>query len=199
MSNNSFAPFLKLYGSFIVRNIATPKKVVRIFNYPIISGETRDLLQIPGVAESDIRSSLLKGELLHKILSNEIQVINSDIDLLQFNISQRTLLENAGITEGLQIDSTQMLYRKYEDIQLVGVVDDINTIFTIPSGKFIQNSIYKIIVYKNGVKQFYLDDYLIAESGGVGTGYDTIIFTVAPSTTPTPIDVLTADYYLINN
>jgi hypothetical protein len=196
---DEFAPYLKRNGTFVVKNVTPDQnKTIKIFNYPILYNQTRDLLQIPGVAEQDIRASLLKGELRHKILAQDIVVISSDIDLLQFNAAQKQFLQSAGIITGLQVSSSNLDVLRKEDIQLVGTVDNINTVFIIPSGKFLQNSTYKIIVYKNGVKQLYLDDYFIAESGGPGTGYDTVIFSVAPTTVPSPVDVITADYYLSN-
>jgi hypothetical protein len=198
MGMNSFAPFIKKNTFFVVMNIANPPKVVNIFQYPILSGTTRDLLMIPGIGESDIRASLLKGEINHKIKSKEITVVQSDIDLLQFNNDQKIFLENAGIIKGLQVDYTNINVLHQEDIQLVGVVDGANTTFIIPSGVWIQSAPYKIIVYKNGVKQVYLDDYIIAEGGGVGTGYNTVIFTIPPTVTPSPVDVITADYYISN-
>lgn len=198
MSNNSFAPYLKRNTSFVVRNIIIDSnKTVRIFNYPIPVGTDRDLLAIPGVAESDIRASLLKGEILHKLLAHEIEIIFSDIDLLQFNVDQRIFLEQSGISVGLTVSDDQLTFIKYEDVELVGAVDDANTTFSIPSGKFIQQGKYKIIVYKNGVKQAFLDDFIIAESGGPGTGYDTVILAIAPTTTPAPDDLITADYYIV--
>ena len=193
-----FAPYLKINGCFIVQNISPQVKTINIFNYPINYLDTRDLLMIPGVAEQDIRASLLKGELNHKIRAQDIVVVCSDIDLLQFNLSQRAFLQSSGIVNGLQVTSTQQNVIRQEDIMLIGAVNNINTIYTIPSGKFIQNSIYKIIVYKNGVKQVLSDDYIIAESGGVGTGFDTVILSIAPTTTPSPVDVITADYYISN-
>lgn len=195
---DDFAPYLKRNGQFIVANNSPQVKTIKIFNYPILYGQTRDLLQIPGVAEQDIRASLLKGELRNKILAQDITVTFSDIDLLQFNEDQKAFLRAAGITDGLQVTSSQSAVLRTEDIKLVGAVNDVNTVFTIPSGTFLQNSTYKIIVYKNGVKQVFLDDYFIAESGGPGTGYDTVIFVVPPATTPTPVDIVTADYYVNN-
>lgn len=104
---DEFANFRKINGCFIVRNISNDRnKTIKIFNYPILNGQERDLLDIPGVAEADIRASLLKGELLHKIRSNEITVICSDIDLLQFNNSQKLLLQSAGIVNGLEVSGT---------------------------------------------------------------------------------------------
>jgi hypothetical protein len=199
MTVDQFAPYQKRYGCFIVRNITPDRnKTIKIFTYPINFNCTRDLLQIPGVSEQDIRASLLKGELRHKILARDIVVECSDIDLLQFNLDQKAFLQDAGIVNGLQVTSENLSVLKKEDIQLLGAVDDSNTVFTIPFGKFIQNVLYKIIVYKNGVKQFFLDDYFIAESGGPGSGYDTVIFVEPPTTTPPPDDIITADYYLDN-
>lgn len=195
---DEFAPYYKKHGCFIVRNITSDRnKTIKIFNNPILFGTTRDILQIPGVAEADIRASLLKGELRHKILARDIVVECSDIDLLQFNDDQRQFLLDAGIINGLQVSANNINVLRKDDIVLTGLVNDSNTVFTT-SSIFLQNDIYKIIVYKNGVKQLFLDDYFIAESGGPGSGYDTVILTVPPTTIPTPVDVITADYYIAN-
>lgn len=199
MGNDSFTPYSTNPNSFVVQNISfAPQKTIVIFQYPINWGQTRNLLAIPGVGPDDIRSSLLKGELRNKIMAGEIVITASDIDLLQFNTVELEFLQNAGIINGLQITSAQLAVIERQDIQLVGAVDGINTIYTIPSGKWIQSSPYRIIVYLNGVKQFYTDDYMIAESGGVGTGFDTVIFTVPPESSIPPIDVVTADYWQNN-
>lgn len=103
-----FAPYFTpaKYGTFIVRNICTDRrKTIKIFQYPILYNTTRDLLAIPGVAEQDIRASLLKGEIRHKILAGDIIVESSDIDLLQFNLVQKTFLQGAGIVNGLDVSS----------------------------------------------------------------------------------------------
>lgn len=101
--------FQKLGTFFIVKNIAPNNKRIRIFQYPINNGQTRDILAIPGVSEADIRHSLLKGELLVKLQHQEITIVQSDIDLLQFNDVQKAFLQSAGITKGLEasINETQ--------------------------------------------------------------------------------------------
>jgi len=101
MGMNDFALFSKKNGTFVVQNTSPQIKTIKIFNYPIPYGQTRDLLQIPGVSEADIRASLLKGELQHKILAKDIIVLSSDVDLLQFNTSQKNFLQGAGIINGL--------------------------------------------------------------------------------------------------
>lgn len=100
----------------------------------------------------------------------------------------------AGSSGFLQISYTPNITWK-QDISLVGVVNGINVVFTIPSGTWIQDSTYKIIVYKNGVKQVLGDDYMISSPGA----YNTIIFTVPPANSPSPADVMTADYYVYNS
>lgn len=108
-SESNFAYSLKYNTHFVVRNTTGGSttspypKMVSIFNYPINHGDTRDLLQIPGVEESDIRASLLKGVLRHKLLNGDIQMVSSNIDLLQFSDKQRVFLQGYGITEGVQI------------------------------------------------------------------------------------------------
>lgn len=88
---------------FIVKNIAPGGKRIKLFNYPIENGRTRDLLRIPYVTEADIRGSLLKGSLLFKLRAEEIIVVDSDIDLLQFNDDQKLFLQQSGIVKGLEV------------------------------------------------------------------------------------------------
>jgi hypothetical protein len=80
---------------------------------------------------------------------------------------------------------------------LLGPKDGINAIFTVPVGdKFTHNlPFFSIQVYFNGQRLTLLDDYTISESGGAGTGYDTIVMEV----TPLPWDHLLVDYVAINS
>jgi hypothetical protein len=208
MGMNSFAPFVLPTGTstFVVKNITgslgnpNQPKCVFIFNYPIPeNGGTRDLMEIEGISEESIRASLLKGEINHKLRAQEVTILASDIDLLQFNQNQANFLYANGVTTGVQIDSSQLASLWQQDIQLDGIVDGSNMVFTIPSGKFLVDGTHKIVVYINGVKQVYLTDYFIAESGGPGTGYDTVVMAIAPQVLPSPIDIITADYYLANS
>lgn len=195
---DEFAPYLKKYGCFIVKNIAPDKKVIRIFHYPIYFDKTRDILAIPGVAESDIRASLLKGELRHKILAKEIIVTCSDIDLLQFNLDQKLFLQSAGIVNGLEVSggSSTLNYAFRDEIPLIGLKDGFNRSFYTPE-KFINGSYFgntfHIEVSHNGKKIFDGIDYTLSESGGLGTGYDTINFV---SFVPVARSVLKANYVI---
>jgi len=75
-----------------------------------------------------------------------------------------------------------------------GLINDANTSFTT-AADFINGS---ESVYFNGVRQTegVGSDYVRSESGGVGTGYDTITFAVAPRSRPgaKPDDSITIDY-----
>lgn len=108
-SESQFAYSLKYNTHFIVRNTsgstaASPyKKTVKVFNYPILWDDTRDILQIPGIQEADIRAALLKGEIRHKLLNGDLTMVSSNIDLLQFSDKQRNFLQTMGIIEGVQI------------------------------------------------------------------------------------------------
>jgi hypothetical protein len=80
--------------------------------------------------------------------------------------------------------------------RLLGDKDGINVTYTVPVGdKFTHNLPFlSIEVYFNGVRLTLLDDYTIAESGGAGTGYDTVIMEVPLL----PWDHLLADYVAVN-
>ena len=93
---------------FVVKNIASGNKTIRIFNYPILNGQTRDLLAIPGVSESDIRYSLLRGDLYIKLQYKEAIIVDTDIDLLQFNDEQKRFLIEHGANHGLEITAASI-------------------------------------------------------------------------------------------
>jgi len=81
--------------------------------------------------------------------------------------------------------------------ELVGVKDAVNTTFQIPAGKkFVHELPYlTVCVFYNGVRQTFLEDYLVFESGGVGTGFDTVMLSRAPY----PDDSLLADYVIVGS
>lgn len=187
---DDFAPYLKKNGCFIVRNITPDRqKTIKIFTYPIPFNQTRDLLQIPGVGESDIRASLLKGELRHKILAKDIYVECSDIDLLQFNSDQKQFLQDAGIIKGLEVTAviSTLPYLWREEKDLIGTRDGVNrTFYTAEkflNGTFTTGDQFHIHIKHNGKDLYESIDYSIGESGGPGTGYDTInLISFTPNT-----------------
>jgi hypothetical protein len=78
-----------------------------------------------------------------------------------------------------------------EGVPLLGVYDGVNVLFTTPE-VFVQSVNRNIKVYLNGVRLFYGsgNDYVVQESGGPGTGFDTVVLVVAPKAT----ENLLADY-----
>lgn len=208
-----FAPGYKKCTYFIVRNISPQNKTINIFNYPINMGCERDLLQIPGVAEDDIRAALLKGEIKHKFLAGDIELVYSDIDLLQFSECNLEFLQGLGFTTGLQIGYDQLdgyvqsligqggvgvNYLWRENIKLIGLLNGSNRTFFTPD-KFINGSFYgnifNITITHNGKELYENIDFTIGESGGAGTGYDTINLI---SFTPNRHSLLFSTYAIIS-
>jgi hypothetical protein len=200
---DGIAPYLKKYGCFTVRNICSDRrKTIKIFNYPILFNQTRDLLAIPGISEADIRASLLKGELRHKILAKDIYIECSDIDLLQFNDDQKKFLQDSGIIKGLEVEGgiVAIPFLLKQNVMMIGDIDGANRVFAIPApDKFINGmfsgNLFKIQVYHNGRGLLETIDYIISESGGVGTGYDTIILV---SFSPRANSKMYCDYIIKN-
>ena len=76
-------------------------------------------------------------------------------------------------------------------IPLVGVKNGVNNVFTTPEN-FVQSVNVIIRVYWNGRRLKLNDDYTVSESGGIGTGYDTVTFLFPKP--PVATSELTADY-----
>lgn len=186
------AQILSEFGISYDEGVRSPKKTVNIFNYPINAGDSRDILQIPGIQEADIRASLLKGVLRHKFLCGDIALVSSNIDLLQFSDKQRSFLKKYKFLEGVEIGVDELseetvnfivasgsgaLYTWREKIPLIGLKNDVNRTFYTPE-KFINGSYYgntfHITVEHNGKELYENIDFTIAESSGPGTGYDTL-------------------------
>jgi hypothetical protein len=182
---------------FVVKNIAPQGKRIKIFMYPINNGETRDLMTIPYVSEADIRHSLLKGELMKKFVSEEAIVVDSNIDLLQFDDQHKAFLRKYGIVKGLEVSAGELLFSFKQNIELLGVKDGSNRVYTTPD-KFMNgpfgNNFFKILVRHNGRTLVEAADYYLVESGGAGSGYDTIVLNFAPAS----LSVLYGDYVVLN-
>lgn len=186
-------------GKFVVQNI-TPdrKKTIHLFGYPILYLNTRDLLAIPGVDESIIKVSLLKGVLKHRILARDILVIMSDVNLVQYNADQAEFLKQAGITIGVDSAGNANTYKFKSNVPLIGDYDGTGRHYHVQNNeKFINNSGLnfenKIQIYHNGRLLIENEDYTLSESGGTGTGFDTIyIFSFAPG----PGSSLVASYFI---
>lgn len=106
----SYFPSIKNTSStkFVVRNIAPGNKTVRVFQAPIKKGKTRDLLEIPGVTPESINASLFKGELRQKFSAKELEVVESDVSMIQFNATHKLFLQEAGIIIGLEVTALSL-------------------------------------------------------------------------------------------
>lgn len=78
------------------------------------------------------------------------------------------------------------------DQPMAGLINGVNTVYTIAPAKFVHDGMFKEIFYINGVRQKagVGNDYIISESIPLA-GLNTITVTYAPKTG----DVLTLDYY----
>ncbi len=76
--------------------------------------------------------------------------------------------------------------------ELIGTKDGVNITFTTPD-VFVQSGEIVIRVYRNGQKlrEGSSNDYTVSESGGPGTGFNTVVF---QGPAPLPFEVLSADY-----
>jgi hypothetical protein len=83
--------------------------------------------------------------------------------------------------------------RRYRTGQgLLGPKTGLNYTFRVPWGEKFSHNLPFLTpsVYFNGVRQTFIDDYMVLESGGPGTGYDTVVLNIAPLY----FDHVTADY-----
>lgn len=123
---SDFAPYTTDKVSFIIKNTTTDRnKTISVFGCSILYNQTKDLMSLPGISESDIRDSLLKGELRNKLLYGDITIVFSNVELIQFSESQKTFLESANITEGLEIIPTVNSFNTIADL---AAFDDSNLI-----------------------------------------------------------------------
>jgi hypothetical protein len=76
------------------------------------------------------------------------------------------------------------------NVALLGVKNGVNLVFTTPDDFVHVVSGETIRVFYNGQRLLESEDYVISESGGMGSGYDTVTMFVAPRID----DKLTADY-----
>jgi hypothetical protein len=87
-----------------------------------------------------------------------------------------------------------LVYGSRYNVELLGVKNDVNRTFTTPD-KFLHQSYYgaepRIRMMHNGRRLIEADDFTVSESGGVGTGFDTV---TVVSFSPSSRSRLTADY-----
>ena len=76
-------------------------------------------------------------------------------------------------------------------VPLIGPIDGSNNSFTTPD--FFDNT--TICVYLNGVRLLVTSDYSLSESGGAGTGFDTV--TILRAKLPRSGDFLNSDYDVV--
>ena len=167
MSSNNFFPKLTSIN-FTVKNLS-PNRRIKIFNYPIAPGQTRDLLNIPGVSEADIRDSLIKGELANFIRMKIISIVSSSIDLIQFDAEQNSFIVNASSSaSSLPNQASGDLSGNLTSPTIVGI-QNIPISKTLPSttsvlqfngAEWSPQSLPSFVGNANGINNRYLTDLL---------------------------------------
>lgn len=103
-------------------------------------------------------------------------------------------LTNEGFAEEMTSADMQtfILANMRYEIELLGDRDHVNLVFRLPGGeKFVPGTLR---VYFNGRREGLLNDYSVSESGGSGTGFDTVTF-LHSSMAPYPDERVLADYF----
>jgi hypothetical protein len=83
-------------------------------------------------------------------------------------------------------------------VELLGVVNGTNVTFTTPNKFVYQPGVVEIAVFLNGQRLTpgVGKDFVATESGGSGSGYDTIVFAVAPRLSGATEDQIRVDYVM---
>ncbi len=113
MSNeNVFAEGIKNYNtSFVIKNKSN--KYISIFNNKLKPNSTLDLLTIPGISETEIKASLLKGVLSRKIKSGELEVLSNTSDIINSSIIKPALnVSELSLISLLNVDEHSLVYVK---------------------------------------------------------------------------------------
>lgn len=91
------------------------------------------------------------------------------------------------------LPQSPLLLPRRVGVVLLGAVDNVNTVFTTPTAFVVDPPFDVPAVYLNGVR-LLATDYALSESGGPGTGFDTVTTSDPLRATLKAVDVLTADY-----
>lgn len=97
-------------------------------------------------------------------------------------------------SDGQGLTPFQLAAHLRQDEELVGATNGVNITFILPNGdKAINQTIgAKILVKYNGqaLHEGASNDFTVTESGGAGTGFDTVLLEFSPL----PGDLIAADY-----
>jgi len=186
---------------FKVTNVNRDKKIIKVFHYPLPYACTIDLMQKKGIAEQDIKTSLLKGELNFKIRVGDILIDCSDIDVLTFNAAQKSFLYSAGINIGVEATTSGggggsvLDYAFKQGMPLFGIKDGKNNLFQ-SQDHFIygqwDNNFFRPQVFHNGRLLYDTLDYVVGQTSSLVYPYfNTIRFVTF---TPSPKSNLLISY-----
>lgn len=151
---------------FIVTNVARDRKTICLFHVPLMFGESYDYIQMGGIGEVDIKTSLLKGELMFKIRAGEIVIQCSDLDLITFNSSHRAFLVAAGVTKGLDAGGSGggVNYLLKYNVPMIRLDQ---RLFKLPEQFYsglIDDNYFRPMIFHNGVLKYENIDFVLEKS-----------------------------------
>lgn len=91
---------------FTVKNVSPQQKTIKIFGLSIPYLKSANLMAIPEVTEADIKASITKGELGSKIRAQDIQILSTTINLLDFDSNFRDFIDSVNVNPGDPIPGT---------------------------------------------------------------------------------------------
>lgn len=94
---------------FVIANVNYTKKNIAIFGHSIRYGATLDLMKVRGISEDDIKDSLIKGDLRHKIDNKDIKVMISNIHLITFDPNFKAFLNANNMVVGTAVSGNLVI------------------------------------------------------------------------------------------
>lgn len=113
---NEFATGHKKNSSFIITNNLS--KTINVFGVKIRANTSYDLMNLVGVSENEIQSSLEKGELFSRLTRGDITVASTNLTFLTSNSTQLSFLT----AQGLLPDNASKIYQS----QTTWYIDSVN-------------------------------------------------------------------------
>lgn len=96
--------------SFIVKNITSPPgRIIKVFNTQVYPGQTLDVMRVLGIGETEVRDSLLKGDLGKKIKNRQLMVVSSTLVLPESDAAYISFLNSSGLNANI-INNTTGLF-----------------------------------------------------------------------------------------
>lgn len=95
---SEFADRSNLGKTFVVKNVASPSKVLSVFKTDIYPNGTLDLMKLNGISEEDIKTAILKGSLGRRLRAGTLTVTASTLNFAEVDPAYAAVLSGLGIS-----------------------------------------------------------------------------------------------------